>query len=251
MLDDDNTEDELGPKGWEEYEKPKSSTNNWASEKEAHEKIRVLMRDFKSFMEDNFIQESNSPVLSKGTQIIIEALDELPIMYKNAITKTTFNKLQALKSQSQSQDSLEDFTNQYIKEFQNVAKAIDKLVDNAVSKAVSKVERATCNEKLQKLINSERAKEEIQSQQEKDNWDKRLAHAEWIGANLSQKAKLVSSIDEALKSTNKIDPSLTQEVEKDIKQAKRFVLPPPRKTLDRIRGALSIPKNKKKDHQIG
>lgn len=242
---DDHTKDELKPEGWEEYEQPESSPNNWSSEKEGHEKIRVLLRNFKSFMEDNFIQGSNSPILSQGAQVIIEALDELPVMYKNAITKTTLNKLQALKSQSQSQDSLEDFTNQYIKEFQNIAKAIDKIAGN-------KVKRTTCDQKLQKLISSETAKEEIQTQKERDNWNQRLAHAEWVDANLSPKVKLVSSINEALKSARKVDlaESLAQEAIKDGKQAKGFVLPSARKTLNRIRSALSISKNKNKGPQI-
>jgi len=253
MTKDDETTAKLKPAGWEEYETPKSQGSNWASEQAGYDAIKASVGEFKSFMEDNFIKGSNSPILSKGTQIIIEKIEELPLVHKQSIIsklKPIRNKLNNLKTESQ--DSFEDFTNQYVKEFQNIANVVDTVVNNVVNKVSNKIERTTCTQKLQELINSEKEKEEIKVQKEREDWNQKISHGEWVETNVSPKVKLVLSIEEALKNAPKIDlASLAQEAQKETKQAKKFMLPSVGKTFNKAKNALSIRKNKNNSPQIG
>lgn len=236
MLDDDKPQDnQLQIKGWEEYEKPKSSNANKSFDQADVEKNRLFAEEFKVFIEQNFIKESNDSVISKSAQIIIDAVEKLPIYFKDDYS-LKLSKLKELKVQSQ--DSYVDFTDKYIEQFRNIAKFIAKRSKGA----------SNCDQELEKVIKSEREreKEELKAQKEREDMDRQVAHAEWVDGNLSPKVKLISSIDESMANAPKMDlSSLAEEARKEAKKAKKFVLPSVSKGLiSKVKNALSFSKKK-------
>ncbi len=175
MLNDNKPQDNQPHiQGWEEYEKPRSINANRSFDQAGVEKNRLFAEEFKVFMEQNFIKESNSSVISKSAQIIIDAVEKLPIYFKDD-DSLKLSKLKELKAQSQ--DSYVDFTNKYIEQFRNITKFIAKSSKGAIN----------YHQELEEVIKSEREKEELKAQKEREDMDRQVAHAEWIDGILAQK----------------------------------------------------------------